>query len=355
MNRTLVALCTLIVACGPLSSSDDGGPAMDAAPSDGASCEAQPDRPDHLLEDTNCDGIDGDRADAIFVAPTGFDIEGPTVGGPTTPVRTIGFALALASARGLSQVLVATGIYRERVTVVEGIGIFGGYAPDAGWRRALGTEDVTRILAETPALVATNVAAETVLGGLEIESFDRKTRSASSIAVRVEHARGIVLEDCTLIAGRGGTGVDGMPHPTAAPSGGAGQAGPPGRYLTNLGGGLVGAGNFNVAQPVAFLCAGACGPLSWSSPLVSAQGGVNACGCEAAVREDCRSCPTPRGRTPTGSACGSAIRSRAAGRAKRVSRVSTQDARRIRHRATEVRSWCRISGRTTDPGAMRAG
>ena len=46
----------------------DGVPAPDDCdPLDGAIAPGKPDRPDLRFEDSNCDGIDGDPARAIFV------------------------------------------------------------------------------------------------------------------------------------------------------------------------------------------------------------------------------------------------------------------------------------------------
>src|SRR4051794_32632547 len=50
-----------------------GAIAGDCAPLDAAIHPGAPDAPDLGFADTNCDGIDGDAAGAVWVAPTGSD------------------------------------------------------------------------------------------------------------------------------------------------------------------------------------------------------------------------------------------------------------------------------------------
>ena len=52
------------------------------------------DLPDDAFEDSNCDGIDGDKAAAIFVSPSGADTAD---GSFDAPVKTITEGVALAS------------------------------------------------------------------------------------------------------------------------------------------------------------------------------------------------------------------------------------------------------------------
>src|SRR3954453_14066087 len=70
------------------------------------------DKPDLTFEDTNCDGIDGDKAKAIFVAPNG-DNNG--TGSLTNPKKTLGGTtggIATAKAQG-KDVYLAGGTYNE--------------------------------------------------------------------------------------------------------------------------------------------------------------------------------------------------------------------------------------------------
>jgi hypothetical protein len=76
----------------------DGGMVVEA----GTNCNCHdtatatdPDKPDTSFQDTNCDGIDGTIADAIFVATTGVDTNPGTI---MMPVLTLKHALSLAGA-----------------------------------------------------------------------------------------------------------------------------------------------------------------------------------------------------------------------------------------------------------------
>src|SRR3954454_16628863 len=68
----------------------------DCEPLDPAVHPGAVDRPDEACEDTNCDGIDGDRGDAIFVSPTGSDVG---TGSGSNPFATIQKAIDVAKAQ----------------------------------------------------------------------------------------------------------------------------------------------------------------------------------------------------------------------------------------------------------------
>src|SRR5688572_22377693 len=76
-------------------------------------------------------GLAGPPANCgIFVATSGVNIAG---GGLTSsdPVLTINFGISRAVAEGLTCVFVRAGTYNERVDLVAGIAIVGGF--DANW------------------------------------------------------------------------------------------------------------------------------------------------------------------------------------------------------------------------------
>jgi hypothetical protein len=75
----------------------DGSPnTEDCAPTDPGVHPGAADEPDLGFVDANCDGIDGDAAGAVFVAPSGSDANPGT---QAAPVQTIGAAVALAARR----------------------------------------------------------------------------------------------------------------------------------------------------------------------------------------------------------------------------------------------------------------
>src|SRR3954454_12268567 len=70
----------------------DGAVATDCRPLDPAVFPGAPDKPDANFEDSNCDGIDGNVTDAVFVAPAGNNANPGT---RTEPVASIATALGL--------------------------------------------------------------------------------------------------------------------------------------------------------------------------------------------------------------------------------------------------------------------
>src|SRR5690606_23863650 len=94
-------------------------------------CHAGPDAPDDDFEDTNCDGIDGDASQAIFVSTTGSD---EAAGSRTEPVRTLQHAIELASEQR-KDVFVCDGAYTENVVIEQPVSLYGGYDCNSDWRR----------------------------------------------------------------------------------------------------------------------------------------------------------------------------------------------------------------------------
>ena len=79
--------------------------------------------PDADGVDSNCDGIDGDLARAVFVAQGGDDATGD--GTRESPLRSLGAALRRATEQGRTQVLVTAGNFSESATLqlADGVGI----------------------------------------------------------------------------------------------------------------------------------------------------------------------------------------------------------------------------------------
>ena len=116
-------------------SDHDGTPdAQDCAPKDPSIHPGAPDLPDLNFVDSNCDGIDGDKGKAVFVSPSGSDVNPGTM---AKPKRTLNAAV-LAAAAAKKDVYAAAGLY-ERVDLVSGVGIYGGYAADWSSRGATPT------------------------------------------------------------------------------------------------------------------------------------------------------------------------------------------------------------------------
>jgi hypothetical protein len=98
--------------------------ASDCAPLDPSIHTGAPDRPDLAFTDTNCDGIDGDAAKAIFVST----VDGSDAGTGTrpNPLKTIAAGIA-AAAPAHKDVYVAGGTYPGTVDLADDVSVYGGY------------------------------------------------------------------------------------------------------------------------------------------------------------------------------------------------------------------------------------
>jgi hypothetical protein len=92
---------------------------------------AKTDVPDVKFKDTNCDGIDGAAAHAVFVTPFGADTNPGT---RLRPLRTLDAAMQLAAARH-RDVYAAIGSYDvgTGLRLASGVSIYGGYSRT--WKR----------------------------------------------------------------------------------------------------------------------------------------------------------------------------------------------------------------------------
>ncbi len=192
---------------------------------DGCECvvTSSTDVPDANGIDANCDGVDGDAATSIFVAPWGAD------GAPGTrsqPLRTLQSGVDLAAGTTRKVVLVAMGSYAESVTLAPGVELYGGYSLDFSQRDVAGFTTEIRGLPPTStkpaALQLTGASTKTVIDGLTVRGADGVSPSESSYAVRiVDSTSALVVRHCTFIAGSGANGIAGT-------SGAQGASGSPG-------------------------------------------------------------------------------------------------------------------------------
>ena len=183
-------------------------------------CECQPVEGPDLAgdgQDTNCDGVDGDVAWAIFVAKNGDD-DAP--GTREAPLLTIQAALQAAYESGMRDVYVASGVYSENVTLQEGIGLFGGYSADFGARDSVVYE--TAILGQTPTLEQpaavnadslglTNELDPTVLDGFSVFGANAaNVAGANSYAIYLwSCGSGVEIRANRIFGGAGGNGAAG--------------------------------------------------------------------------------------------------------------------------------------------------
>ncbi|MEZ4437393.1 MAG: hypothetical protein R3F65_33790, partial [bacterium] len=178
---------------------------LNGIPADGCEVEcffqSADDRPDRANVDANCDGLDGDAARAVYVDAIGGD--DAFDGSRRSPLRSLGAALALAATRG-HDVYASHGVYPERVEVVPGVSIYGGYDAARGWRRDGGLDTVVR--GGATSLIARDVMAPTELQRLRIEGTDAGAPGEASVAMVIQGSIGLTVRDCTISAGRGGDG-----------------------------------------------------------------------------------------------------------------------------------------------------
>ncbi|MBK7858450.1 MAG: hypothetical protein IPJ65_07465 [Archangiaceae bacterium] len=178
------------------------------------------DLPDLAFGDANCDGIDGEVGNGIFVSPQGLD------GNPGTraaPKKTVQAGILAAVAGSKRDVYVAAGTYTEQVQMAADKGVYGGYLA-ADWSR--GTANVSSVAGVlTPLAISSannaRVQLMTFIGNTPVGA------GQSSYGAWIINSTGVVLEGVTVRAGNGTPGSAGTAGATGA-SGGAGQVGQPG-------------------------------------------------------------------------------------------------------------------------------
>ena len=111
---------------------------LNGDPIDGCESSCQPtgiDVPDAGFVDADCDGIDGDLDEAVFVDfISGDDLNAGT--DPLAPVKTITAGINAAITHGRSYVLISQGTYNETLSLVSGISLYGQYNAASGWDRS---------------------------------------------------------------------------------------------------------------------------------------------------------------------------------------------------------------------------
>jgi hypothetical protein len=182
-------------------------------------CEGagSPDQPDDGFLDTNCDGIDGNAATALFVDPaSGNDANAGT---PDSPVRTIKRALALlrtGAGAGITALYLAQGSYDEdQLTLDRPVSLYGAYGGSANnWKRK--SEYTTFLDGGTVGLTVSGLGpdAGVRMEWLTISSANATAPGTASIALHIRDTHGLQLNHTTLTAGLGANGErgsDGLP------------------------------------------------------------------------------------------------------------------------------------------------
>jgi len=208
---------------------------LDMDPSNG--CEYQctftnaVDLPDVAFTDANCDGMDGEVTNGIFVSLTGDDTNPGT---KDDPVLTIDEGLRKAVAQNKRDVYVSAGAYNGPIVITNlaGKNIAGGYQPGPlRWTRA--SSNATVVTGGNPALVIAD-AGVLVDAGVTVQFMqfradnaagqDSNGNGASSHGAFVVNSTGVRLELVQVRAGSGANGRDGTPGTDGAPGGNGGTA-----------------------------------------------------------------------------------------------------------------------------------
>lgn len=191
-------------------------------------CPNAGDQPDDALLDTNCDGIDGDAAHAVFVDAVGGN--DANLGTQAAPVKTLQRALQL----GRPQVLLSVGTYAGGLTVSGAVSLYGGYDAKSGWARSLKSRPII-----DGTLTFAALTDDITVDGLAVTGSLPAAAGLPSVAVQLlDTGTRVQLRGCELTARAGAPGLagaagaDGQPSKSSqpgapGPSGGAGGEGGP--------------------------------------------------------------------------------------------------------------------------------
>ncbi len=180
---------------------------------DGCECKflSTDDSPDGV--DRNCDGVDGNAADAIFVATTGSDAWPGTRAKPT---KTVARGVQLATQLGKRDVYIEGGSYLGNLQLAAGVRIYGGFATGFAKRNAktwntvlLGAPQGTGDAITVRCIGIAGAGAKTRLDGVTITAADAPSGSSYGVWSAGCDAR-VSLVDLNINAGDGGAGAAGF-------------------------------------------------------------------------------------------------------------------------------------------------
>jgi len=182
--------------------------------------QSMTDLPDLMFVDANCDGIDGELTNGVFVAPAAAGGNNANPGTPTAPKATIAAALTTAAAQGKRDVYVSAGTYLGQVNVggIEGKVIAGGYAAPS-WSRSL--INTTTLTGGNPALRVSGADGGT-LQLLTVLGANASGSGGSAYGAWIQNSANVRLEGLTIASGDATDGPAGSDGTTGAPGGNAG-------------------------------------------------------------------------------------------------------------------------------------
>jgi cysteine-rich repeat protein len=251
--------CELAPCTGSLEPSCEEVVAGDCDDSNATVSPVASDEPDLSALDSNCDGIDGDFQQVIFVKTDG----NPRALGtsPAAAVPSIEIALMLANNTDRAWILISGDYAMMPLDPWSvGVNLAGGY--DAAF--------VTRAGRSTLSLPSSGLvvqgAAVATWQSLAFVASDAVDPGAQSVALILEGTYGLILENCSVGAGDGAAGESGISGRNGV-AGGAGGVGGPGGGRTFATRGA--AGSSRCAATGGY---GGTGSLSGNPPVISARG-----------------------------------------------------------------------------------
>ncbi len=177
--------------------------------------------------DANCDGIDGEVGNGVFVAKWGSDANPGTL---EAPLLTIQHGIDRAASSGKREVYVATGVYTDPVVLKPGVSVYGGYSADFRVREPLAYETVVLggPLTQTVrgAVQAVSIIGQapgtTTFAGFLVYAYNNREPGGNSVGVFLKDCdQSLRLWDLRVVGGDAGNGLPGAP-------GSAGEDGTPG-------------------------------------------------------------------------------------------------------------------------------
>jgi len=253
-------------------SCDDGYVDRDGFASNGCECTLGSVRVPVLNGDQDCDGEIDPVPELVFVSVGGNDANDGSEA--RRAVRTITRGMQLGAQLGRT-VVVARGVYRERVSLVAGTTLVGGYSPDFTahdaelypvWIEAPVSDPGVPVLRCDTIEQATYVSDLTVIGSDAVEPG-----RGSTAVVLAECGEAVELHRITVIARRGANGRRGADSSER-------YAASTGLTLAELTGLSGGSGESSLTESCSFLAGGSAGVKSCGAAEVSGgSGGAARC------------------------------------------------------------------------------
>ena len=201
---------------------------------DGCECKFVSDKDDPGAGDANCDGVDGDKALAWFVAKHGSDSNPGTV---DKPFATIGKALTMPNT-AKADIYVAAGTYTGNLATSGERRVFGGFnATFSEYDPGTNATVIRGTTVQGAQSIAVDVACKaagalpTRFSGLTVQAADGAPGYATAAMRVTSCGASFAVDGCRLIGGRGGDAKGG----TAGANGAKGNGGSTGVPAKDVG------------------------------------------------------------------------------------------------------------------------